>query len=249
MAARAPLIEIFDSVQGEGRFVGQPMVFVRTATCPIRCAYCDTPHSYEAPPAFEVRARGRVLAEPNPTSAERAVELVGQVVDRASWTASLTGGEPLVFPAFVAEFARAARRQGSRVHLETAALDPHAMREVVDVVDHVSADWKLPGTLADRGDWRAQHLGCVEVAALAGRSIDVKAVLTNDVTDAAFDDMLVRLGPFVRAIVLVLQPVTPFGAVQERCSSDQVLRRLDAAIAAGFDARVVPQTHRVLGVD
>ncbi len=69
---KAPLIEVFHSVQGEGRFVGVPMAFVRLATCPLRCLYCDTPNSYEAPPRLPVRTGVRELHEPNPVAADRA---------------------------------------------------------------------------------------------------------------------------------------------------------------------------------
>src|SRR5262249_5551757 len=72
-AASAPLVELFWPVQGEGRFVGVPRAFVRTATCPIRCSYCDTPHSYTAPARAPVQGQAD---EPNPVTALRAAELL-----------------------------------------------------------------------------------------------------------------------------------------------------------------------------
>ena len=62
--ARAPLIEVFHSVQGEGRFVGVPMAFLRVATCPLRCRYCDTPNSYEAPASAPICFGVRTQQEP-----------------------------------------------------------------------------------------------------------------------------------------------------------------------------------------
>src|SRR3954447_11022157 len=38
--------EIYLSVQGESTFAGLPCVFVRTAVCDLRCAWCDTPHAF-----------------------------------------------------------------------------------------------------------------------------------------------------------------------------------------------------------
>jgi 7-carboxy-7-deazaguanine synthase len=39
--------EIFYSLQGEGRLVGTPSIFLRTAGCNLRCTYCDTTYAYE----------------------------------------------------------------------------------------------------------------------------------------------------------------------------------------------------------
>src|SRR4051812_41936598 len=38
--------EIFYSIQGESLLAGKPSVFIRTATCNLRCTYCDTRHAF-----------------------------------------------------------------------------------------------------------------------------------------------------------------------------------------------------------
>jgi 7-carboxy-7-deazaguanine synthase len=258
---KAPLVEIFHSVQGEGRFVGVPMAFVRVATCPLRCLYCDTPNSYEAPPRFPVRLSVREQHEPNPVAADRAAELVRQVAavhDATGQPArvSVTGGEPLVFPEFVRELGRAVRGKGMRVHLETAAIHPDALATCVDQVDHLSADYKLPETLgapvrpelalAPGASYGPLHRRCCEIALRRGASVDVKIVLTDRVGDASLEQALVELQPLREKIVLVLQPVTPFGAVTRPLPRAELQRHLAAAQRAKYDVRVLPQVHKAL---
>jgi len=36
------IVELFETVQGEGRYVGVPSVFLRTGMCNLECAGCDT---------------------------------------------------------------------------------------------------------------------------------------------------------------------------------------------------------------
>jgi 7-carboxy-7-deazaguanine synthase len=261
--AKAPLIELFHSVQGEGRFVGVPMTFLRVATCPLRCLYCDTPNSYEAPPRWPVRGLGRELFEPNPVASHRAADLVWKVQQAAAAAQkpgrlSITGGEPLVFPQFVKEVGRFVRQKGMRLHLETAAIDPAALEVCVDQVDHLSADYKLPETLgapakaevalAPGGSYGALHRRCCEVALKRGATVDVKMVVTDRVMDASVERALEELGPVREKVLLVLQPVTPFGVVTRKVGNGELDRFLAMAVRAGFDVRVLPQVHKVLQI-
>ena len=47
MANNYPVVEIFDSVQGEGSKIGIPATFIRFAGCNLRCSWCDTKNSWE----------------------------------------------------------------------------------------------------------------------------------------------------------------------------------------------------------
>lgn len=251
---KAPLVEIFASIQGEGRFAGAPMTFLRVAVCPIRCRYCDTPHSYEANPTFPVGLGERRRDERNPVDSARAAALVLEV-ERGSRCAgpagsralSITGGEPLVYPGFVREVGERVRREGIRVHLETAALDPRALDEALPAVDHLSADWKLPETLRS-GSFEAEHRACVELAVEAGRSVDVKIVLTPGLAEPSYLRALAALAPFGERILVILQPVTPYGEVTASAPPQTVLRCAQRAAAAGLPFRVLPQVHKALGM-
>jgi len=244
VSSPAPLIEIFGSVQGEGRHVGAPMAFVRVAVCPIRCLYCDTPESYDAPDAAVVRGPDGEQLEPNPVLATRAGELVSQLGLRR---VSVTGGEPLLYPDFVAELGHELRVRGRALHLETAALHPNAMRAALVAVDHVSADYKLPGTL-ERGDVRDQNLACLELAAASDVTVDAKIVVTPAVTRDDIADALEHLSDLRAHVTLILQPVTPFGAVTAAPSSDELSEFAAMAEARSFEVRVVPQLHKALGL-
>ena len=41
------ITEIFDSIQGEGSWIGIPATFIRVAGCNLRCSWCDTKTSWE----------------------------------------------------------------------------------------------------------------------------------------------------------------------------------------------------------
>tara|TARA_B110000211_G_scaffold235021_1_gene308544 strand:+ start:5266 stop:5946 length:681 start_codon:yes stop_codon:yes gene_type:complete len=46
--------EIFETLQGEGSFTGQPSIFIRLQGCPVGCSWCDTKHTWEVALSEEV---------------------------------------------------------------------------------------------------------------------------------------------------------------------------------------------------
>jgi len=79
---RIPMVEIFETVEGEGTRAGFPTVFVRLFGCNLRCTWCDTKYSY--PPAEAERVM----------TIEEIVAAVGRYRSRHI---CLTGGEPLLY--------------------------------------------------------------------------------------------------------------------------------------------------------
>jgi 7-carboxy-7-deazaguanine synthase len=96
--------EIFYSIQGEGKLVGVPSVFVRASGCNLRCTWCDTPYTSWEP-------EGEELTVP---------QIAAQVAAFGARHVVLTGGEPMIMPE-IAELCDALKARGHHVTIETAA--------------------------------------------------------------------------------------------------------------------------------
>lgn len=82
MDIRLPLVEIFETVEGEGTRAGFPTIFVRLYGCNLRCTWCDTKYSY---------------APHEPEMTLSIAEIVERVQGFKARHICLTGGEPLLY--------------------------------------------------------------------------------------------------------------------------------------------------------
>jgi 7-carboxy-7-deazaguanine synthase len=98
------LAELFYSIQGEGKLVGVPSVFVRASGCNLRCSWCDTPYASWDPEGDDVPVD----------------EIVRRVGEFGARHVVLTGGEPMIMPDIVA-LAEALQQRGHHITVETAA--------------------------------------------------------------------------------------------------------------------------------
>ncbi len=97
--------EIFYSIQGEGLLAGVPSAFVRTAGCPLRCSWCDTPYT-----SWEPQGEPHTVAD-----------VLARVLAFPTRHAVVTGGEPVLAPG-IEELCAALKQRGYHVTLETAAV-------------------------------------------------------------------------------------------------------------------------------
>jgi 7-carboxy-7-deazaguanine synthase len=90
--------ELFETIQGEGSFTGQPSIFIRLQGCPVACSWCDTKHTWEIELGDKV-SQNTMLTKKQETSqwAAMTVEDIQLLVKEKSFQAKhivITGGEP-----------------------------------------------------------------------------------------------------------------------------------------------------------
>lgn len=93
--------EIFHTIQGEGKSIGKPSIFVRTSLCNLHCVWCDTDYTWnwEGTPFthhFDQRA-GYKKYDKSEWIIDLPVEnVVSQITRFKCQNVVLTGGEPLM---------------------------------------------------------------------------------------------------------------------------------------------------------
>ena len=107
------LVEIFESLQGEGRNMGRPCVFIRFAGCNLKCPWCDT----EVARRFAASTR----------------EILDELKQYKAKSVILTGGEPTI-QAEMPELVAALKGAGLWIGVETNGLRAPAWLDAVDYV-------------------------------------------------------------------------------------------------------------------
>ena len=222
---RENIIEIFSSIQGEGKYVGCRQIFVRLEGCNLDCTYCDTENEIGRHPVCMVEEQ----------AAEIVMRLTGDVPHHSL---SITGGEPLLHVLFIKELAT---HIDLPVFLETNGTLDRALAECIDCISHISMDMKLPDVLS-APVWDA-HARFLEVA--RAKDVYVKVVVAAETCADDVERAAHLVAEITPATLLILQPVMPYGG----CTAPTPARLLELqriALHHLTDVRVIPQTHRMM---
>ena len=111
-----PVVEIFQSIQGEGAFIGVPCNFIRLAGCNLSCPWCDTDFS-----VFETKSTSVIVAQ----------------LDFSLPLTVITGGEPLIHP--VDELISAIDKKCGKYH--TVAIETNGTKPTPSAKNHYAALW------------------------------------------------------------------------------------------------------------
>jgi organic radical activating enzyme len=227
---KAKVVEVFKSVQGEGKYAGVSQVFVRFAGCNLQCAWCDSSH------ARNMCAPGLLEFEPH----ELWAEVEG--VWRGCHSVSLTGGEPLMHKDFLKEFLPLLRVYKIPIYLETNGTLPAELKEIVDDVDIVSMDVKLPSSTGCRPYWE-EHV--LFLRHCWGKDVFIKTVISSN---TQMEDMIQAVEMISKGdptMPLFLQP-NHFDldkGVLDKCQEYQ-----EYCLNYLSDVRIIPQMHKFMNL-
>ncbi len=230
MALKAKISEIFQSVQGEGKYPGVKQVFVRFFGCPLNCVWCDTGYARKVP-----EGQYREMA------ADEILDQVTRLWDH-DHSVSLTGGEPLLQKDFLKSFIPRLKQAGMSVYLDTNGTDHAALRELSDSIDFIAMDIKLPSSAQCPPLWK-EHEQFLRVA--AARDVFVKTVITAD----TFQEDMLQAAAIVAGvdpgITMILQPESGRSLKEAlaRCVEFQSI-----CLKSLHDVRIMPQLHKLTGL-
>jgi len=196
--------------------------------CHYNCEYCYGPKLIKGLPFREIEVIIRKLKD---FGCEQIV---------------VTGGEPLLQVDFLKGFVRQAKeRLALPALLETNGTLPDHLMEIIDDVDIISMDIKLPSA-TDQSPYWQEHKKFLEIAGL--KKVYVKIVFTKETKMVEIDQAAELVAAVSPDIPLILQPVTPHGAIKHRPGCEEIMSFQAAAKRKLKEVRVIPQIHRVLGI-
>lgn len=241
----ARISEIFSSLQGEGTHLGEHHLFIRFEECHIHCEYCDE----LTKPARAMRLEA-VLQE--------VVRLEKEEGPHSF--VSLTGGEPLLYRAFLEPLLLRLKALGFRTYLETNGILWQALESVIGWCDVIAMDLK-PSSVTKEKSFLEEHSRFLEIA--QAKEVFIKIVLSKEIEVQEFQTLIQMVQRVAPKTPVILQPVSPPSVVAGTVSpwgtegleghedSELMfllaeLQRLASRLIP--DVRIIPRLHRILKI-
>jgi 7-carboxy-7-deazaguanine synthase len=223
------IIEVYNSIQGEGIDIGTEVIFVRTSGCNLSCVWCDTKHSWTGKSGDSITPG----------------DLLKRVIKETKGSKSviITGGEPFVQPPEpLFEFVVGLKALGYHIAWETNGL--HIPDDgFIEATDLFTVSPKLSSS--KQIVFPEQTLDAW--AARAEGKVQFKFVISGDDDMAEASYLISRAGNIhVTNAQLVFQP-------EESQDKDIYAKLPDLARdwfrkrgmnIMGFNVRYIPQTHK-----
>jgi len=226
MTNKSKIVEIFTSIQGEGPYIGVKQLFIRFCGCNLECNYCDTNGTFN----------GEYL-EFTPKELRKYIQDFNL---KTIHSISLTGGEPLIWADFLKEFLPMAE---SKIYLETNSTLKNNLEKIIDFIDVISADIKLPSASGLENSF-AVHDEFFKTAKKYDKEIFAKVVFDENILDDEITHCLKLVEKY--SLPLILQPKTLDGKIP--FESEKILEVFNKFLDTYPNTRVIPQVHKYLGV-
>lgn len=146
--------EIFHSIQGEGKNLGRPSVFVRTSLCNLHCHWCDTDytwnwvgtpflHEKDAEPGCQKFVKKDWVAEVT------AAEIARKVLIFNCLNVVLTGGEPMMQQPGLVDLMEKLRDENPNFFFE---IETNGTLAAIEKLDFLANQYNVSPKLANSGN-------------------------------------------------------------------------------------------------
>jgi len=221
---KAKIAEVFESVQGEGLYLGEKQIFVRFFDCNLKCSFCDTKLDR--------------FMEYEPQELFKEIKLY----NNRYHSISFTGGEPLLYKDFLKEILKLTGKHGHKHYLETNGTLAAELEELIEHIDIVAMDLKLPSSTG-MGDLWDKHRNFLKVA--RRKEVFLKAIICQGTNEEDLRQALELIKEVSPVSILILQPNSNenHGVLNEKLS-----RFKNICAQERVTACVIPQIHKIVGV-
>jgi organic radical activating enzyme len=221
---KGKISEVFESIQGEGIYLWKRQLFVRCFGCNLSCKFCDTK-----------------LDKFQEYTAEELFNTLKSFKNEFH-SISFTGGEPLLQKDFLKEILPLTQRYGFKSYLETNGTLPEALGEVIDYLDIIAMDFKLPSSTGLNNFWDA-HRKFLKIA--SRKYVFSKAVICHSTEQEDLEKVLELIEAVNRTTILILQPNS---LEDDEHLKEKLKNYKDLCIQRGIITFIIPQMHKRLGI-
>ncbi len=212
--------------------MGERHIFLRFEQCNIHCGYCD-----------ELGKPGVKL------DADEALSTIQKLETESGPHSfvSLTGGEPLLYQAYLQNICPILKEKGFSLYLETNGVLWQALEKTIQWMDVIAMDMK-PASVTHEKSFLEEHRKFLRVS--KAKETFIKIILSREI----IDDEFLELCSIVREIhpkaPVILQPISTLEC--EGHEDPVLMQKLSELQKAGrqmeLDVRILPRLHRILKI-